>query len=73
MQADAEQLKVFTGRANPQLAQKVCDYLQIPLGRGRTDAASPSRDPWFLPSGPSLLRHNHQVPRRRVHPGTSAS
>jgi ribose-phosphate pyrophosphokinase len=37
MQADAEQLKVFTGRANPQLAQKVCDYLQIPLGRGRTE------------------------------------
>src|ERR687893_3312242 len=34
---DAEQLKVFTGRANPQLAQKVCDYLQIPLGRGRTE------------------------------------
>jgi ribose-phosphate pyrophosphokinase len=37
MQADAEQLKVLTGRANPQLAQKVCDYLQIPLGRGRTE------------------------------------
>src|SRR5687768_9764010 len=37
MQADADQLKVFTGRANPQLAQKVCDYLQIPLGRGRTE------------------------------------
>src|SRR5688572_4440978 len=37
MQADAEQLRVFTGRANPQLAQKVCDYLQIPLGRGRTE------------------------------------
>src|SRR5919106_1657726 len=37
MQADAEQLKVFTGRANPQLAQKVCEYLQIPLGRGRTE------------------------------------
>ena len=30
-------LKVFTGRANPQLAQKICDYLQIPLGRGRTE------------------------------------
>src|SRR5215217_5144922 len=34
---DADKLKVFTGRANPQLAQKVCDYLQIPLGRGRTE------------------------------------
>jgi ribose-phosphate pyrophosphokinase len=34
---DADKLKVFTGRANPQLAQKICDYLQIPLGNGRTD------------------------------------
>lgn len=37
MQADANNLKVFTGRANPQLAQRICDYLQIPLGRGRTE------------------------------------
>src|SRR3954464_1321064 len=34
---DADKLKVFTGRANPQLAQRVCDYLQIPLGQGRTE------------------------------------
>jgi ribose-phosphate pyrophosphokinase len=33
---DADKLKLFTGRANPQLAQKICDYLQIPLGRGET-------------------------------------
>jgi len=37
MKADAEKLKLFTGRANPQLAQKICDYLQLPMGRGRTD------------------------------------
>jgi ribose-phosphate pyrophosphokinase len=37
MKGDADRLKVFTGRANPQLAQKICDYLQIPLGRGRTE------------------------------------
>src|SRR3954464_8727317 len=37
MKADAEKLKLFTGRANPQLAQKICDYLQIPLGRGKAD------------------------------------
>src|SRR5437773_10159455 len=37
MKADAEKLKLFTGRANPQLAQKICDYLEIPLGRGRTE------------------------------------
>jgi ribose-phosphate pyrophosphokinase len=34
---DADKLKVFTGRANPTLAQKVCDYLQIPLGIGGTE------------------------------------
>src|SRR5437867_9767693 len=37
MKGDADRLKVFTGRANPQLAQRICDYLQIPLGRGRTE------------------------------------
>jgi ribose-phosphate pyrophosphokinase len=34
---DADKLKLFTGRAHPQLAQKICDYLDIPLGRGRTE------------------------------------
>lgn len=37
MLADQDKLKLFTGRANPQLAQKVCDYLHLPLGRGRTE------------------------------------
>src|SRR5437763_2794714 len=36
-QQDADKLRVFTGRANPQLAQRVCDYLKIPLGNGRTE------------------------------------
>src|SRR5918993_2846071 len=35
---DADKLKVFTGRANPELAQKICTALQIPLGRGRTES-----------------------------------
>src|SRR5574340_167545 len=26
-------LKVFSGRGNPELAGRVCDYLEIPLGR----------------------------------------
>ena len=34
---DSDKLKLFAGRANPQLAQRVCDYLQIPMGRGRTE------------------------------------
>ncbi|HEX4124720.1 MAG TPA: ribose-phosphate pyrophosphokinase [Tepidisphaeraceae bacterium] len=37
-QTDADKLKVFTGRANKPLAQKICDYLQIPLGRGNTES-----------------------------------
>jgi ribose-phosphate pyrophosphokinase len=28
-----EELKVFAGRANPALAQSVCDYLGMPLGK----------------------------------------
>lgn len=35
---DCNKFKVFAGRANPDLAQRICDYLQIPLGRGRTEA-----------------------------------
>src|SRR5688500_406539 len=34
---NCEKLKVFTGRANPGLAQKICDHLGIPLGAGRTE------------------------------------
>jgi ribose-phosphate pyrophosphokinase len=34
---DADKLKVFAGRASPELAHKVCDYLQIPAGRGKTE------------------------------------
>src|SRR6476661_6410507 len=34
---DAEKIKVFAGRANPVLSQRVCDYLQIPPGRGKAE------------------------------------
>src|SRR3954462_15893242 len=37
MKTDADQLKVFTGRSNQPLAEKICQYLEIPLGRGKTD------------------------------------
>jgi ribose-phosphate pyrophosphokinase len=36
-QADADKLKIFAARANPALAQRICEYLQLPLGRGRTE------------------------------------
>src|SRR5712672_903403 len=52
MKADAEKLKLFTGRANPQLAQKICDYLQIPLGRGRTE---------LFPDGELIVRVDEDV------------
>lgn len=34
---DPSKIKVFTGRANPELAQKICDSIGLPLGRGRTE------------------------------------
>jgi ribose-phosphate pyrophosphokinase len=34
---DPDKVKLFTGRANPQLAQKICEHIEIPLGRGRTE------------------------------------
>ncbi len=37
MKADSDKLKLFTGRSNPQLAERICQYLQIPLGRGATE------------------------------------
>src|SRR5258705_4079229 len=52
VKADAENLKLFTGRANPQLAQKICDYLQIPLGRGRTE---------LFPDGELIVRVEEDV------------
>jgi ribose-phosphate pyrophosphokinase len=51
-ESDADRLKVFTGRANPQLAQKVCDYLKIPLGRGRTE---------LFPDGELLVKVDEDV------------
>jgi ribose-phosphate pyrophosphokinase len=49
---DLLNLKLFTGRANPALAQKICDYLEIPLGRGRTD---------LFPDGELIVRVEEDV------------
>ena len=49
---DSEKLKVFTGRANPQLAEKICKYLQLPLGRGRTE---------LFPDGELLVKVDEDV------------
>jgi ribose-phosphate pyrophosphokinase len=45
-------MKVFTGRANPQLAQRICDHLKIPLGRGRTE---------LFPDGELIVRVEEDV------------
>jgi ribose-phosphate pyrophosphokinase len=34
---DASKIKVFAGRANPELAAKVCKYLGVPLGDGKAE------------------------------------
>src|SRR5918992_4650601 len=52
MRSDADQLKVFTGRANPQLAQKICEHLQLPLGQGRTE---------LFPDGELLVKVDEDV------------
>src|SRR5687767_7933026 len=49
---DADKLKVFTGRANPELAQKICSALQIPLGRGQTE---------LFPDGELIIRVEEDV------------
>ena len=37
MKADANKVKLFTGRANPELAKRVATYLEMDLGRGKTE------------------------------------
>ena len=35
--ADRDQLKIFTGRASRTLCERVCRYLDLPVGQGHTD------------------------------------
>jgi ribose-phosphate pyrophosphokinase len=50
--ADADKLKVFAGRGNPELAKKICESLQINLGDGRTD---------LFPDGELIVRVDEDV------------
>ena len=50
--SDADKLKVFTGRANAQLATRICEHLQIPLGRGKTE---------LFPDGELLVKIEEDV------------
>src|SRR5277367_3432879 len=49
---DRDKLKLFTGRANPELAQRICDYMKIPLGRGKTE---------LFPDGELIVRVEEDV------------
>jgi ribose-phosphate pyrophosphokinase len=51
-QSDLHNLKVFTGRANPDLAAKICSYLQIPQGRGKAE---------LFPDGELIVRVEEDV------------
>jgi ribose-phosphate pyrophosphokinase len=52
MPAVTDKLKLFTGRGHPVLAQKICDYLQIPMGRGKTE---------LFPDGELIVRVDEDV------------
>jgi hypothetical protein len=32
-----DRIKLFTGRSNPDLTTKICQYLEVPMGRGRSE------------------------------------
>jgi ribose-phosphate pyrophosphokinase len=38
MKIDPNQLKIFSGRHSKELAERVCDHLELPLGKARTMA-----------------------------------
>jgi ribose-phosphate pyrophosphokinase len=49
---DEDKLRIFTGRANRELAEKVCSYLSLPLGRGRTE---------LFPDGECIVKVDEDV------------
>ena len=52
MTDDSDNLKIFAARSNPALAGRICDYLQIPLGRGKTE---------LFPDGELMIRIEEDV------------
>jgi ribose-phosphate pyrophosphokinase len=52
MAMEAKNLRVFAGRANPLLAQKVCQYLRLPLGISNTE---------LFPDGELIVRIEEDV------------
>lgn len=52
MSTDNANLRIFAGRSNPVLAQKICDHIGIPLGRGKTE---------LFPDGELIVRVEEDV------------
>lgn len=51
-QADSDTLKIFCGRASRALAERICRYLDLPLGQGHTD---------MFPDGELLVKIEEDV------------
>ena len=51
-QADADRIKIFPGRASVQLAQAMCDVLELPMGVGTTE---------IFPDGELLVKIDEDV------------
>src|SRR5262249_45978392 len=52
MSEQNDELKIFAGRSNPTLAQRICDYLQIQMGRAATET---------FPDGELFVKLNDDV------------
>lgn len=51
-QADSDSLKIFCGRASRSLSERICRYLDLPLGQGHTD---------MFPDGEILVKIEEDV------------
>lgn len=53
-----QELKIFTGNANPKLAQEICDYIGIPLGKATVTC---------FPDGETFVRIDENIRGRDVY------
>jgi ribose-phosphate pyrophosphokinase len=52
MNTDTDNIRIFAGRSNPALAARICEYLKISLGRGKTE---------LFPDGELMVRIEEDV------------
>lgn len=53
----ADELRIFSGRANPALAKRICDHIGIPLGKARTE---------LFPDGELIVKLDEDVRGRDI-------